>query len=97
MKIGVYGLGGIGRMHARNAAVTPGVTEVVLIGRDPARLEAVRSDVQRTLDEARREGIQHAPLVTTMLPLEEVLEQLDGVIVATATSTHAELARVVAR
>jgi myo-inositol 2-dehydrogenase/D-chiro-inositol 1-dehydrogenase len=93
MRIGVYGLGRIGLMHARNAALAAGVTEVVLIGRDAGRLETARAGVQAMLDDAGRE---FAPLSTTTAPLEEVLGQLDGVIVATATSTHADLARVVA-
>lgn len=96
MRIGIYGLGRIGRMHARNAALTEGVTEVLLIGRDPSRLEDARSDVQAMLDEASGNGAAAAPLATTMQPLEEALSGLDGVIVATATRTHAELARLVA-
>ena len=38
MRIGVLGTGRIGLMHARNLAQTAGVDEVVLMGRDPARL-----------------------------------------------------------
>ena len=93
MRIGVYGLGRIGLMHARNAALAEGVTEVVLIGRDADRIEKARAAVQAMLDEAGRES---APLSTSLLPLEEVLAELDGIIVATATATHAEHARVVA-
>ncbi|QAY59655.1 hypothetical protein ET475_06385 [Microbacterium protaetiae] len=93
MRIGVYGLGRIGLMHARNAALAAGVTEVVLIGRDARRLEIARAGVQSMLDETGRE---FAPLSSTTAPLTEVLPSLDGVIVATATATHADLARVVA-
>ena len=38
MRIGVLGTGRIGLMHARNLAQTTGVDEVVLMGRNPARL-----------------------------------------------------------
>jgi myo-inositol 2-dehydrogenase / D-chiro-inositol 1-dehydrogenase len=38
MRIGVLGTGRIGLMHARNLAQTTGVDEVVLMGRNQARL-----------------------------------------------------------
>lgn len=96
MRIGVHGLGRIGRMHARNAALTAGVSEVVLVGREEGRLESARAEVQAMLDEARPSGQRPADLGTTVDALPEVLPGLDGVIVATSTSTHAELARTVA-
>ena len=42
MRIGVLGTGRIGLMHARNLAQTTGVDEVVLMGRNPARLADLR-------------------------------------------------------
>ena len=38
MRIGVLGTGRIGLMHARNLAQTTGIDEVVLMGRNQARL-----------------------------------------------------------
>jgi myo-inositol 2-dehydrogenase/D-chiro-inositol 1-dehydrogenase len=96
VRIGVYGLGRIGRMHAHNAACTPGVAEVVLIGRDEARLASASADVRASLDGVAGSGPDPAKLSTTALPLVDVLPTLDGVIVATSTSTHADLARVAA-
>ncbi len=45
MRIGVLGTGRIGLMHARNLAQTTGVDEVVLMGRDPARLAVAVNQV----------------------------------------------------
>jgi myo-inositol 2-dehydrogenase/D-chiro-inositol 1-dehydrogenase len=102
VRIGVYGLGRIGTMHARNVAQAAGVDEVVLIGRDPARLAAAHDRVGELLaaaDGAQTHGAAesgHARVTTTSDALGDVLPGLDGVIVATATATHAELARLVA-
>ena len=49
MRIGVLGTGRIGVMHARNLAQTAGVDEVVLMGRDPARLAV---SVKQVVDRA---------------------------------------------
>ncbi|MFJ4076039.1 Gfo/Idh/MocA family oxidoreductase [Curtobacterium sp. NPDC089991] len=92
MRVGVAGLGRIGAMHARNLARTPGVDEVVLVGRDAGRTEAVRT----RLDEQRGGETGWASMSTTVDPLTDVLPSLDGVLVASATDTHADLARVVA-
>lgn len=93
MRIGVYGLGGIGTMHVRNIAQAPDVDEVLLIGRDPAKLARARDRVSGMLEAG---GAGHAALATTDDRLDAVLGGLDGIIVATASATHAELARAVA-
>ena len=53
LRIGVLGLGRIGRMHAAHLILTEGVGEVVLIGRDAGRLgeaaEAVEGEVAAAL------------------------------------------------
>jgi myo-inositol 2-dehydrogenase/D-chiro-inositol 1-dehydrogenase len=95
MRIGVAGLGRIGTMHARNVARAAGVDEVVLIGRDAERTSAVaaRLDEQHAADTG---STGWATVTSTDEPLADVLPRLDGVLVASATDTHADLARVVA-
>jgi myo-inositol 2-dehydrogenase / D-chiro-inositol 1-dehydrogenase len=96
MRIGVAGLGRIGTMHARNVARAAGVDEVVLIGRDAGRTASVaeRLEAQRSAEGTDATG--WAAVTTTVEPLADVLPRLDGVLVASATDTHADLARVVA-
>lgn len=104
MRIGVLGLGLIGKMHARNFAQTAGVTEVVLLGRDPARLEQARAEVSAMLEPgapteragALAPGGTPAP-VTVGGALEDGLPGLDGLVIATSTSTHPELTLQAAR
>lgn len=108
MRLGVYGLGRIGVMHARNLARAAGVDEVVLIGRDAGRLAGVEQRLTEQRDTERRgteqRGTEHggteqaawATLTSTLDPLADVLPTLDGVLVASATDTHPDLARLVA-
>lgn len=105
MRIGVYGLGRIGVMHARNLAQQPGVDEVALIGRNEVRLASAHATVRSALQSAgsaSSTGQAHlrcaapAALSTTLDPLERVLPDLDGIVVATSTITHADLALEVA-
>ncbi|MGP9537968.1 Gfo/Idh/MocA family protein [Brachybacterium sp. AOP43-C2-M15] len=96
-RIGVHGLGRIGAMHARNLARAAGVDEVVLIGRDAERLAGVERQLAASREEDEAADDRWAPVTSTLAPLEEALTGLDGVLVATATSTHEEIARTVAR
>jgi myo-inositol 2-dehydrogenase/D-chiro-inositol 1-dehydrogenase len=100
-RIGVHGLGRIGTMHARNLARAAGVDEVVLIGRDAGRLEGAEERLAslRAEDEngKKGDGGRWAPVSSTLDPLEDVLPGLDGLLAATATSTHESIARTVAR
>ena len=104
MRIGVLGTGRIGVMHARNLAQTEGVDEVVLIGRDPARLAvsvkqvsaAVRPDAPSDLA-GHLATDRPAATVTAGAGLTEELPALDGVVVATSTNTHPVFALEIAR
>jgi myo-inositol 2-dehydrogenase/D-chiro-inositol 1-dehydrogenase len=104
MRIGIYGLGRIGVMHARNLAQDPRVNEVVLIGRDESRLNAAHATVTGALRPGAAASLAGhlapkgppAPVSTTLQPLGVILPKLDGVVVATSTITHADLALEVA-
>jgi hypothetical protein len=65
MRVGVIGLGRIGRMHARNFAQTPGVDEVVLIGRDPERTAHAQTTIQASL----QPGAPRSPATTYPPPI----------------------------
>ena len=105
MRIGVLGTGRIGLMHARNLAQTDGVDEVVLMGRDPARLAvAVKRGLRPRSSRTPRRSwpadlAPRGPLatVTAGAGLTEELPALDGVVVATSTSTHPAFALEIAR
>ena len=104
MRIGVLGTGRIGLMHARNLAQTTGVDEVVLMGRNQARLAvsvhqvcgAIQPDAPPSWagNLAPRE---RAATVTAGVGLAEELGALDGVVVATSTSTHPAFTLQIAR
>jgi myo-inositol 2-dehydrogenase / D-chiro-inositol 1-dehydrogenase len=76
MKLGILGAGRIGAVHARNAASSPRI--------ELATVSDVASDAAATL--ARETG---APV----RPLDAVLEdpEIDAVLLATPTDTHADL------
>ena len=104
MRIGVLGTGRIGLMHARNLAQTTGVDEVVLMGRNPARLADSVSQVCAALqpDAPSELAGNLAPrgqvaTVAVGAGLTEELSALDGVVVATSTSTHPAFTLQIAR
>jgi myo-inositol 2-dehydrogenase/D-chiro-inositol 1-dehydrogenase len=104
VRIGVIGTGRIGLMHARNLAQTTGVDEVVLMGRNPARLAASVHHVCVALqpDAPAELAGNLAPrgrvaTVTEGVGLAEELAALDGVVVATSTNTHPAFALQIAR
>ena len=91
-------------MHARNLAQTTGVDEVVLMGRNPARLAISVDQVCAALqpDAPAELAGNLAPrgrsaTVTAGGALDEELAALDGVVVATSTSTHPAFALQIAR
>ena len=101
-RIGVVGLGRIGRMHARNIAQEPGVDELVLIGRTEGKLEDAKAQLQSELaPEAGPDlrgahapaGRDNSPVISTVVLNEDWTDGLDGVIIASSTHTHPELAR----
>jgi myo-inositol 2-dehydrogenase/D-chiro-inositol 1-dehydrogenase len=104
MRIGVLGTGRIGLMHARNLAQTTGVDEVVLMGRNPARValsvEHVCAAIQPDASSALAGSLAprgRAASVTAGTGLAEELGALDGVVVATSTNTHPAFALQIAR
>ena len=104
MRIGVFGTGRIGLMHARNLAQTAGVDEVVLLGRDRSRLAAsvdqVCAAIQPDAPPALAGNLAprgRAASVTAGVGLVEELGGLDGVVVATSTKTHPAFALQIAR
>ena len=95
MRIGVLGTGRIGLMHARNLAQTSGVDEVVLMGRDRTRLAGRVQQVEEALHPEAPPALAghlaprgRAAAISAGVGLTEELETLDGVVVATSTSTH---------
>lgn len=104
MRIGVLGTGRVGLMHARNLAQTDGVDEVVLMGRRPDRIAASLAELAVALRpdapvSLAGELVPPGPAadVTAGGALDVELKSLDGIVVATPTSTHPELALQVAR
>jgi len=105
MRVGVVGLGRIGRMHARNFAQTDAVEEVLLIGRDPDRTAAALADVRASVQPGAPAVLagHHAPasgaapLRATTTELATALREVDAVVLATSTATHPELTLLAAR
>ena len=104
MRIGILGTGRIGLMHARNLAQSAGVDEVVLLGRDQTRLAGSVKQVCASIhaDAPPELAGNLAPVgpvasVIAGVGLAEELDHLDGVVVATSTSTHPAFALQIAR
>lgn len=105
MRVGIVGLGRIGRMHARNFARTPGVDEIVLIGRDPARTADALAHVEAPLaPEAPVEVAgafapagDAAPVSSRLEGLSEAMREIDALVIASTTATHPELSLAAAR
>jgi myo-inositol 2-dehydrogenase / D-chiro-inositol 1-dehydrogenase len=104
MRIGIVGTGRIGLMHARNFAQSDGVDEVVLMGRDPARIATAAERVASALSPGAptelagslSPGGVSATVSTRVGPAVD-LAGLDALVVATTTSTHPEFALLAAR
>ena len=101
-RIGVVGLGRIGRMHARNIAQEDGVDELVLIGRSEQRLDDAKEQLLSELSPDAGPELRGAhaparagrvPVISTMALAEDWTDGLDGVIIASSTHTHPDLAR----
>lgn len=75
MRIGLLGVGRIGASHAAVVAQHPAVESLVLADADPTRAAVA----------AARLGVEAAPSI------EAAFTGVDGVVVATATDSHAEL------
>jgi myo-inositol 2-dehydrogenase / D-chiro-inositol 1-dehydrogenase len=80
MRVALLGAGRIGRLHARLLTATPGVDELVIADALPDRAAEAAAEV-------------HARTVPT---LEAALDEADAVVIAAATSAHAELIRAAA-
>ncbi|WP_314174414.1 Gfo/Idh/MocA family oxidoreductase [Streptomyces winkii] len=81
MRIGLIGTGRIGTFHARTLTAEPEVSELLVTDVDAARAAAVASDLGATL----------APS-----PDELLSRDLDAVVIASATSSHAGLIQAAA-
>jgi myo-inositol 2-dehydrogenase/D-chiro-inositol 1-dehydrogenase len=77
MRIGVIGVGRIGRYHARVLGQHPDVEQLVIADSDPDRARAVARDL----------GARAADTV------DDLLRQVDAVAIAASTAAHAELIR----
>lgn len=75
MRLGLVGVGRIGRLHARTLRDLPTVEEVTVADADTERAEQL----------AAEHGFQPAPDVRALL------KNVDGVVIAAATPAHAEL------
>lgn len=84
MRIGVTGLGRIGVMHATNLAATPGVDRLLLTDPAPGRAEEAAVALA---------GRGPGPEVQVVGDLATLLAEVDGVLVATPTPSHAEVVR----
>ena len=76
MRIGLIGTGRIGTFHARTLSADPGVSDLLVTDVDSARAAAVAADL----------GADHSPS-----PAELLAQDLDAVVIASATSSHAGL------
>ena len=77
MKVALLGAGRIGQLHARLLSATPDIDELVIADAVPERAEEVATEV----------GASAAP------SLEAALDTADAVVIAAATTAHADLIR----
>ena len=77
MKVALLGAGRIGRLHARLLSGTPGVDELVIADALPERAAEAAAEV----------GARAVPT------LEAALDEADAIVIAAATSAHADLIR----
>lgn len=77
MRIALLGAGRIGHLHARLLMATPGVDALIVADADPAR----------AVDAAGTVG------ATAATSIEAALDDVDAVVIAAATTAHAELIR----
>lgn len=89
MRIGVAGLGRIGLMHATNLATVTGVDALVLTDPVPGRAERAAEVLSRGGGPAC--AAVGGPRVQVVEDLSRLLTEVDGVLVATPTPTHAEV------
>lgn len=75
MRVALLGAGRIGRLHARLLTVTPGVDELVIADPLPDRAAEAAAEVN----------------ARTVPTLEAALDEADAVVIAAATSSHADL------
>ena len=77
MKVALLGTGRIGRLHARLLTATPGVDELLIADALPERAAEAAAEV----------GGRAVPTI------EAALDEADAVVIAAATTAHAELIR----
>lgn len=79
MKVALIGAGRIGRFHARLLSATPGVDHLIVADADAARATEVAGEVGANVEAAAS--------------IDEALAAADAIVIAAATSAHAELIR----
>ena len=77
MRVALFGTGRIGRLHARILSATPGVDELLVADAIPGRAEEVAAETG----------------ATAVSTTDAAFERADAVVIAAATTAHAELAR----
>ncbi len=77
MRVALFGTGRIGRLHARLLSTTPGVDELIVA-------DAI---AERAIEAAAETGATAAPTVAA------AFERAEAVVIAAATTAHAELVR----
>ncbi|MBA2720149.1 MAG: Gfo/Idh/MocA family oxidoreductase [Chloroflexi bacterium] len=80
MRLALLGAGRIGRLHARLLASTPGVDELLVADPQPERASEAAAEVGGR----------------AMVSIEAALDEAEAVVIAAATSAHAELIRAAA-
>ena len=92
MRIGVIGLGRIGLMHAVNLAATAGVDRLVLTDPVPGRAEQAASVLSGSVlsGSVPSGSVPSGSVQARVVPdLDALLGEVDGVLVATPTPSHA--------
>lgn len=84
MRVGLVGLGRMGRVHAANMLAHHAVTELLVLARTPVRARAAAHE----WNDSR---------VCVCTGLDELLRQADGVVVATDTTAHPTCVRAAIR
>jgi myo-inositol 2-dehydrogenase/D-chiro-inositol 1-dehydrogenase len=103
--VGVVGLGRAGLMHARNLAQNPNVGRITLLGRDGGRLAEAADRLKQAIspDAPKEIAGEHAPRSSDVIvawstsSIDSFASDIDGLVIASPTSTHPELTRQAAR
>ncbi|GAB3433313.1 Gfo/Idh/MocA family protein [Actinophytocola sediminis] len=93
MRIGVAGVGRIGTMHARHLAALDHVDQVLLFDPVPGRAERAAESVDGAGGAGGRASATGRDGARAVADFDTLLRLADGVLIATPTTTHADLVR----